>query len=151
MIKLNHSPKIILIDDDPFHHLILNKNLKKIGLQTTITSYFTGLEGINHILTEKLTYQGYPKSIVFLDINMPIMDGWEFLERFRELDKSIKSNYLVYILSSSILTVEREKASTFQEVFGYFQKPLLIENLEWILNEYKETLPLGVILNFVVK
>lgn len=79
------------------------------------------------------------------------MDGWEFLERFRNLDNRVKSSYSVYILTSSILHTEREKASTFKEVFGYFQKPLLLENLDWIFKDSQNALPLGVILNSVVK
>lgn len=127
-----HRPEIILIDDDPLQHFIVKKTLSRTGLRADLKDFYTGLEGINHILTQKLPFAKTQKALIFLDLNMPVMDGWGFLDRFRELDQSVKSNYLIYILTSSVLEAEREKATGYEEVIGYFQKPLLTEHVHRI-------------------
>lgn len=147
----NHPPEIILIDDDPLQHLICKKILSNVGFNGDFRSYFTGLEGINHVLTQNHTRSEHPNTIVFLDLNMPIMDGWEFLRRFKKLEQRIKSNYSIYILTSSILNSERKNAASYKEVLGYFQKPLLTEYLDWIFQDFKKARSLGTILNTVLK
>ena len=151
MLNPNHPVEIILIDDDPLQHLICRKILSHIEFRGEFKSFYNGIEGFNHILTKKHSPSAFPKTIIFLDLNMPIMDGWEFLEYFGKFDKPIKSNYSVHILTSSILNSEREKASSSKEVIGYFQKPLLLENLDWIFKNFKNSTPLGIVLNREVK
>jgi CheY-like chemotaxis protein len=66
-------------------------------------------------------------SIILLDLNMPIMSGWEFLERFEELDEIIKKQVKIYILSSSVDPRDKERAGKNKDVEDYIVKPLTKE------------------------
>jgi CheY-like chemotaxis protein len=63
-------------------------------------------------------------TILFLDINMPTISGWEFMEEYEKLDKGIKKFLRVYILSSSVDQRDMNKAKTFPDIRGYYTKPL---------------------------
>lgn len=65
--------------------------------------------------------------LVLLDINMPYMDGWEFLEKFKELQPNFSNSPLIVMLSSSVYEADSEKAHANPEVWDYITKPLTID------------------------
>lgn len=74
--------------------------------------------------------------LIFLDINMPGMDGWEFLEDFKRLKAAIRRKVTIIILSSSKYKLDVERSKQFIEVEEYISKPLTTEILSTILNKY---------------
>ncbi|CAN5646885.1 hypothetical protein BH10BAC5_BH10BAC5_22820 [soil metagenome] len=68
-------------------------------------------------------------TVLFLDINMPSMTGWEFLEEFRKFSKTVHKQFTIYMLSSSVDSSDKEKASSNIFVSGYISKPLRQETL----------------------
>jgi CheY-like chemotaxis protein len=71
---------------------------------------------------------------LFLDINMPTMTGWEFLDEFKELPETIRKKFIIYVLSSSVDSKDLEKASENELVKNYIQKPLRKESLKTLLS-----------------
>ncbi len=74
--------------------------------------------------------------LIFLDINMPVMDGWEFAEAFSKLDQEQKGNSKIIMLTSSINPDDKERASQLSSISGFQSKILSIEALKEVLNQY---------------
>ena len=111
---------VLLIDDDATTNFIHKIVLNKVGIEEVYEA-LNGLDAINHL--EKSC-----PDIIFLDINMPLMDGWEFLEEKerKELCKNVK----IVMLSSSIRSEDKKKAESYFSVIAYFEKPLNVEKIE---------------------
>lgn len=120
---------IWVIDDDPIYQIIINKLIKKSDFFSTANSFKNGKEAIdllqNAIKEDSLS----PPDIILLDINMPIMDGWEFLEALEILKPGIEKKIIIYIVSSSIATEDKNKSKKYSDVLGYISKPISIDDL----------------------
>ncbi|WP_297337613.1 response regulator [Algoriphagus sp.] len=128
--------KIILVDDDPAFHLIAKKNLKKIEVYQPLQSFYTGKEFLQSILEQKDEARPNFSNLVLLDINMPEMNGWEFLEAFSQLDHALQLGYYIVILTSSISLEERNRGLSYPMVKGYYHKPMNKNGIRGILDDY---------------
>ena len=124
--------KIILIDDD---------NIIRYGFKKLMTEFFPsqdflifehGGEGLAH-LNGIASKKEIEKTLILLDLNMPVTDGWSFLEIFKEKFTCIKSNISICILSSTIdkQDIKRIKENDF--VSGYISKPLTLDELRELI------------------
>ena len=133
MGKLNSS---CIIDDDPIFVYGTKKIMKKIDFSDEILVYNNGQEAIDGLM--KLAEQNKKlPSVIFLDINMPIMDGWEFLEDFVKIPNNNRENVTIYIISSSIDPMDIQKTQLYSLVNNYILKPIRVSDLEKVLNEIK--------------
>ena len=116
--------RFILIDDDPVNNLfslmVLKKSLKNIEFVT----FKHPEKGLEYIETEFDFKNRVEQTILFLDINMPTMTGWEFLEKFETFPKSIKNQFKIYILSCTVDHLDIERAKSNRLVAGFLEKPL---------------------------
>lgn len=125
---------ICIIDDDAIYTLLLKKIILKLDICNTVVAYTNGEEA--YLGFEKLLQQKEPlPEIVLLDINMPIMDGWEFMEAFLALKPQLQQKIAIYIASSSITIEDREKAATYTDIVAYLNKPVVTTTLQNIINE----------------
>jgi CheY-like chemotaxis protein len=92
-------------------------------LSTNPLSALNGQEALDLITNKDSDNSEY---LVLLDINMPVMDGWQFLESLGNLNNPPKVN--VVIVTSSIDTIDKRKATKYPQVIGFFEKPLTQEN-----------------------
>lgn len=117
--------QIVLIDDDPVHNMIAKKVLKKFVDVTAvkILSFENPKEGLNYLLNQNSGQ--VLKTLVFLDLNMPVLSGWDILDRLIILDEKIKENMKLYILTSSINPMDEARAASYPLVKGFLSKPLL--------------------------
>ena len=123
-------PKIIcIIDNDPIYRLITRKLIEKSNLFSEMTFYSNGEEGLHG-----LTHTENLPDIILLDIEMPVMDGWDFLDEFNQLKTSIHKDIKIYVVSSSILNEDKGKTSNYPWVSGFISKPLDLEKLNEIAN-----------------
>ena len=129
---MNVSTRFIVIDDDEFNNKICTVTLEKIDKEANIKTFLSPVEGFAHIVTEYSRTDNNENAVLFLDINMPVMNGWEFLDRFDELDASIKNRLKIYILSSSVDKRDIEKAKANKNVVHYLIKPLTKETIRLI-------------------
>lgn len=129
---------IFIVDDDAIATFGMKKVLSKEDDLNVIESFRNGEEAFFEIRNRLERNQELP-DVIFLDINMPIMDGWEFLEIFTRL--TIKKKIIINIVSSSINPIDFERFEKFKansiHSLSYIVKPILKitkENLE--LNKY---------------
>jgi response regulator RpfG family c-di-GMP phosphodiesterase len=120
---------IIMIDDDPIFNFIYTKMIKKLNIDAEITTHFDGKYGMEYL---KNNYKTDKQFVIFLDINMPIMNGWEFLEEIEKLEY-VTENIAVYMVSSSTDQDDIDKARNYKYVKRFLSKPLMIETLKEIL------------------
>ena len=119
------SFSFVVIDDDPVNNALCQMviNIAVAGAEVkTFTVPETGFEYIS----AEYSKNGH-KAILLLDLNMPTMTGWEFLELFESLDEKIKSRLEIYVLSSSVDPHDKERASANKNVVDYIVKPLTKE------------------------
>ena len=110
-----------IIDDDPVFVLLFKKILMKLGKYKTIVNFENGQLALD-VLVEKFKNNDSLPNIIFLDINMPILDGWEFL---KALDKhNFKDQLNIYMVSSSIDATEIKKSKKYKMVKNFISKPI---------------------------
>ncbi len=125
---------ILFVDDDKATNF-LNKHLAKgSDFIDTIYLLHSGFEAINFI-KECLTEPAKAPSIIFLDINMPAMTGWDFLEEFYKFDQSFTDNISIIMLSSSDDPSDLTKFENYKKLSGFLRKPLNKQVLNSVLIE----------------
>lgn len=126
--------KYVIVDDDPFNNMICSMIIKDaLGEEAEVKAFTKPEEGLLFI---KENIQG--PTILFLDINMPTLSGWEFLEQYDAFGDDVKMHIVVYILSSSLDRRDKDKAATNKYVRGFISKPIDFETIVAIAGgEYK--------------
>ncbi len=131
--------QILIIDDDEINNFIAVKLIDKIEPKADINTCLNGVEGINFIL-ERLDKQDQIPDIIFLDINMPVMNGWEFLDEYEKIKDQINKQVVINMLSSSVYNDDISKAETYTTVDKFLSKPLTIDKIKNIYsNIYKSS------------
>lgn len=127
--------KIIwVIDDDFIYQTIINRLIQKIEVFSTHSSFMNGKEAITTLINILEEDESLVPDIILLDINMPVMDGWEFMEEIKKIKSKIKKHIHIYIVSSSIAIEDRDKSKTFTDIMGYIPKPISVNDLMTIVS-----------------
>ena len=128
---------VLLIDDDEPTTFINKKIIQSSGLIETIHTANSGLEALNFLgrkadqPNEILT-----PDLILLDINMPAMDGWEFLTEYKKLEITDPKAIVIVMLTTSLNPDDELKAKEIKEVYGFKNKPLTKQMLEDIVMKY---------------
>lgn len=121
MSRINN---IWIIDDDKLYTVLSTKIILKIDPLIQIDSFPQG----EAALAELNKTSNLP-DIIFLDINMPIMDGWEFLNEYQNIKSKLVKSIQIYAVSSSISSSDIEKSTHYPEIKEYLVKPLKKEKI----------------------
>lgn len=121
-----------IIDDDKMFTYLLSKQMKLVDFSDTILVFKNGLEALKH-LQPILECPEILPSVILLDLNMPVLDGWQFLDEFVKF--KISKKITVYIVSSSIDHADHQKAMTYEAVSNFYIKPVSKEDLVEMLVE----------------
>ena len=115
---------VFVIDDDIIFHFIIKKLLLNNEINVVPTFFENGMDAIEG-LKRKLDSGENQPDLILLDINMPILDGWQFLEEFKVLKKLLNKEIVIYIISSSDNQYDLDKAKDYtEEVTDYYLKPM---------------------------
>ncbi|MBD1260284.1 response regulator [Maribacter polysiphoniae] len=123
-----------IIDDDPIFVYGAKRIMKEMEFCDEILVFNNGQEAIDGLLNITARGEKLP-SIIFLDLNMPVMDGWEFLEDFVKIPNHNKDNVVVYIISSSVDPRDVERVNEYKIVHNYILKPITHQDLRNVLVE----------------
>lgn len=133
--KIDKLDCVLLIDDDDatnFYHTII---LEEEFIDGHIQSVRSAKEGLDFLLC-KGAYAELPQpGIIFLDINMPGMNGWDFLAKYNELSKDIHNRSIVVMLTTSVNPDDKERAERIPVVKEFVHKPLTPEVFWKVVNE----------------
>ena len=129
---MKEQEKICIIDDDEIYIYLMKKSFAAMGIANEVISFYNGSDALEDLIQRKNDTEELP-GIILLDINMPIMDGWEFLTEFRKVNNNLKQ-IPIYIISSSIANDDFEKSKTFPEIKDYLSKPVELETLTKLFN-----------------
>ncbi|MFK7861108.1 MAG: response regulator [Granulosicoccus sp.] len=118
---------VLIIDDNAEDRYLLKRYLKKSGLQLTIAEVCDGEQGLEFLLKDEERGRHdadiEPTLVIFLDVNMPLMDGWQFLELFREKREQIQIRPTVVVMySTSDLDEDKARCTQYDFVKNYVVK-----------------------------
>lgn len=121
-----------IVDDDDIYRFTTSLLLKKSDMVNNIIVFPNGLKAINFLKDEIGNIENIP-DILFLDINMPVMDGWEFLEEYLLIRHKMPKSVVIYMVSSSVDEKDVLRAKSISELSGYLVKPISSQNLMEII------------------
>ena len=133
MVRVNN---IWIVDDDDIYTRLLKKSIAKLNLASTVNSFENGKVALES-LHEQLDSNGSVPDVILLDVNMPVVDGWGFIEEYSEISTTALSNTDVYFVSSSIASEDRQKAVKYKEVKDYIVKPIDAITLVKIIDAHR--------------
>lgn len=119
---------VLLVEDDPITIMVCDRIIKMTSFAEKVKSCENGKIGIDYL--SSLNENGPTPAIIFLDINMPVMNGWDFLEEFDKIKSRFKSLPRIYLLSSTVDPEDYKKAKNFSLVRDFISKPLSKEALQ---------------------
>ena len=123
---------ILLVDDDHDDNVYHQIILKEMEIVDKIEIAENGIEALDYLKDEKRIQP----ELIFLDINMPKMNGWEFLSEYKNLALEKKAQIVVMILTTSANPDDIKRAKEIEEVIGFETKPLSMESMTSVLKEY---------------
>lgn len=126
-------PKILLIDDAELDNVILKAFLYRVSSDYVIESCTNGQQAIDKLKELLLRDPSELPDYIFLDISMPVMDGWAFLKEFDQLSSALFKTSKIYVLTSSLNKRDREKCILYPHVKGYLSKPVDEHRLKSIM------------------
>lgn len=135
MTNTARKPKLCVIDDDMIYTMTVKKLIEHYGLCEEPITFKNGQEAIDY-LKENTDNDSNVPDIIFLDLNMPVLDGWGFLDEYKDILKALKKTVKVYISSSSVNELDISKAKSYPYVSDYLVKPPTLPMLQQIIAAY---------------
>ena len=126
--KLN----FIIVDDSKLDCFITEKLIRNTGVCADLKSFTEPVKGLEYIKSDPVSDL---KTVLIVDIYMPLMNGFEFIEAFEKLPEGIRKKYLVYMLSSSINENDMNRVANYKSVRYFLNKPLRIDLLIDLINK----------------
>ncbi len=128
---------IALVDDDEVHQFTLKKQIEFTKLAEEVRIFPDGEEAILFFEENAANPEMLP-DVLFLDINMPIMDGWDFTSQYIQIKETLSKETAIFMVSSSIREEDIRRAKNIPEIADYIVKPIssqtlmnLIQNLNF--------------------
>jgi CheY-like chemotaxis protein len=131
---MNNNIQVCVIDDDEVFQYTILHTLQAHNSVGNIMPFTDGAEAMNFFNINIDNHDILP-DVVFLDVNMPVMDGYKFMDEYIKLIPKVTKKITIYILSSSVDLVDFEKTKNIKEVADYIVKPIRDNQLTKILAE----------------
>lgn len=114
---------ICIVDDDEVYQFTASRSIKSSSVVKQVLIFGDGEKAYDY-LTENLNNREQLPDVIFLDINMPYMDGWEFIDHFAKLKPNLAKPITVYMVSSSVVPDDVDRAKAISEITDYLIKPI---------------------------
>jgi CheY-like chemotaxis protein len=125
---------IMLIDDNPADNLFHKITIETNKVANHVLDFTSAIKALEYLKNNNADNYIFP-NIIFLDINMPKMNGWEFLEEYKDLEAVQKSDHMVVMLTTSRNPDDKHKAESFGIVADFYSKPITGDDLKAILQK----------------
>ena len=125
---------VLIIDDDQIQHFTIERTIQRHGFSKHVISFHNGYDALN-FLHENLDCPEILPDIIFLDLNMPVISGWQFLQQFAVIKSKTKKKIKVYVVSSSIIESDVKRAIANKEVSGFIEKPFRLSALIGVFSD----------------
>ena len=132
IIEENTERDFIVIDDDLINNSICKRIIQCELPETKINTFTNPKKGLEY-LESTCSNPDSNNALLFLDINMPSLNGWELLEQLKKSSETVKKHLKIFMLSSSICSEDKQKAGDNFLVSGYIEKPLSKEKMKTVL------------------
>jgi len=129
----NPPVSILLVDDDEINNFISIKLIRKAIENADIKACLNGRFAIDQLSEIQKDHPEKLPDFILLDINMPIMNGWEFLDEYKRLNIDPLGKSKIYIISSSVFSNDISKARSYPLVRNFVSKPLSVEKIKEML------------------
>ncbi len=126
---------VLLIDDDEPTNFYNEIIIREAQLSDQIVAVQSGKEALDYLVSIKDGAHPQP-DLIFLDINMPAMNGWEFIEAYKKLEENQKGKIVVIMLTTSLNPDDELKAKGLDNVHDFKNKPLSVETIEEVVKNY---------------
>lgn len=124
---------VLLIDDDAIYQFVSCKTLEATGYTNKINVCSNGEEAY-HFLEENMNNSNELPDVILLDVNMPVMNGWEFLDLYQALKPHLSKDMQLFLVTSSMNDQDREYSKRYNCVQDYIVKPLARDKISEILS-----------------
>jgi CheY-like chemotaxis protein len=131
---MNQAIKICIIDDDAVYKYTITKILKQLKCVENILSFSDGEEALDFLKNIENQANRLP-DLILLDINMPVMDGFQFMQEFCEFNNGLKVPIPVYLVTSSIDSSDIEQSKQIPHIRDYITKPIRAEKIKEIIQQ----------------
>lgn len=136
MKKFDTLKSILLVDDDEASNFLHSIFINKLNLDIEINAAMNGQEALDYILSKGAEKLALP-CMVMLDLRMPIMDGWEFMQRYEEqVSKELKEQIMIILVTISDNSDDKERATNHPHIADFAQKPLSDGVFKKIINKH---------------
>ncbi|MDY0090534.1 MAG: response regulator [Flavobacteriaceae bacterium] len=122
---------VLIIDNDPIYRSLIQKLILKSNFSEKIFTANDGNESLNYLLKNQ-NNPGELPDVILLDIEMPVMNGWDFMDIYQSIKNSVAKKITVFLVSSSISPEDRQKALDYEDISGFYSKPITTEILSEI-------------------
>ncbi|HTK21723.1 MAG TPA: response regulator [Mucilaginibacter sp.] len=124
--------KLVFIDDDPVDHFLMKHILRGKNYFDTTTYTIYGSLVLDYIEEHKSDPEKLP-DMIFVDLNMPMFSGWDFLKRMEQMYQGISKEIPVFVISSSLRPDDKDTSSRYSFVQDFISKPVSSEEIERIM------------------
>tara|TARA_R110000823_G_scaffold69321_3_gene160412 strand:+ start:585 stop:989 length:405 start_codon:yes stop_codon:yes gene_type:complete len=129
---MSETPLIWIIDDDDISKYVMKRNLRQLSV-TNVIEFPDSTQPLK-ILSDNFDSTDKLPDVILLDLNMPILNGFQFMEEFKVANEKIKKDIQIYMLTSSLSSEDLDRAKLFPEISEYFVKPITLRNLTRIVD-----------------
>jgi len=129
---MNDKPLVWIIDDDDISKYLMKRNLKELSI-TKIVDFPDSLQALK-LLESNINSPEELPDIIFLDLHMPILNGFQFMEEFENSTKNTSKNIQVAMLTSSINAEDLKRAESYPAITDYFIKPFKLRDLKKVID-----------------
>lgn len=126
---------VLLVDDDEINNFISIKLIKKAIENAAISACLNGKFAIDELVNIQKHDPSLLPDFILLDINMPVMNGWEFLDEYKRLNIDPEGRSQIYIISSSVFSNDINKARSYPLVKNFISKPLSVEKVRELFTD----------------